>query len=220
MGRAFLASVFRSTSFVDCFSTMADLDNLSADMDAANLYTEEIVTDRKMGTIHVLTPITPEGAKDPTRAPIFTGEVQIMTQMGPLPISFDIPAVTSLPPASPKLFLSTAKPLRKACVRRSNVCKKCVVKPQARSSPPALPVSGYRLLPARSRCLNSANNSLNPNSVVSLRDGRVFCSKVWIRRFGCTEKQAQKSRCILIRHNGLTTSPPEIPLRQKDSATN
>ena len=94
MGKAFLASVFRSTSFVDCFSTMADLDNLSADMDAANLYTEEIVTDRKMGTIHVLTPITPEGAKDPTRAPIFTGEVQIMTQMGPLPISFDIPAAS------------------------------------------------------------------------------------------------------------------------------
>lgn len=94
MGRAFLASVFRSTSFVDCFSTMADLDNLSADMDAANLYTEEIVTDRKMGTIHVLTPITPEGAKDLTRAPIFTGEVQIMTQMGPLPISFDIPAAS------------------------------------------------------------------------------------------------------------------------------
>ena len=48
---------------------MADLDNLSADMDAANLYTEEIVTDRKMGTIHVLTPITPEGAKAPSRAP-------------------------------------------------------------------------------------------------------------------------------------------------------
>ena len=94
MGRIFLASVFRSTSFVDCFSTMADLDNLSADMDAANLYTEEIVTDRKMGTIHVLTPITPEGAKDPKRAPIFTGEVQIMTQMGPLPISFDIPAAS------------------------------------------------------------------------------------------------------------------------------
>ena len=73
---------------------MAELDNLNAEMDAANLYTEEIVTDRKMGTIHVLTPITPEGAKDPTRAPIFTGEVQIMTQMGPLPISFEIPAAS------------------------------------------------------------------------------------------------------------------------------
>ena len=197
MGRAFLASVFRSTSFVDCFSTMADLDNLSADMDAANLYTEEIVTDRKMGTIHVLTPITPEGAKDRFRS-----------------------LLTSLPPASPKPLPSTARPLRKACVRRLNVCRKCVVKPQARSSRPAPPVSVCRLLPARFRCLNSANNFLNPNSVVSLRDGRVFCSKVWIRRFECTEKQAQKSRCILIRHNGFTTSPPEIPLRQKDSATN
>lgn len=77
------------------FSTRADLDNLSSRHGTrANLYTEEIVTDRKMGTIHVLTPITPEGAKDPTRAPIFTGEVQIMTQMGPLPISFDIPAAS------------------------------------------------------------------------------------------------------------------------------
>lgn len=73
---------------------MADLDNIHAEMDAANLYTEEIVTDRKMGVIHVLTPITPEGAKDPARLPIFTGEIQIMTQMGPLPISFEIPAAS------------------------------------------------------------------------------------------------------------------------------
>lgn len=71
---------------------MSEIDDLKAEMDAANLYTEEIVTDRKMGTIHVLTPITPEGAKDPSRNPIFTGEVQIMTQMGPLPISFEIEA--------------------------------------------------------------------------------------------------------------------------------
>lgn len=73
---------------------MSELDDLKAEMDAANLYTEEIVTDRKMGTLHVLTPITPEGAKDPTRKPIFTGEVQIMTQMGPLPISFEIEAAS------------------------------------------------------------------------------------------------------------------------------
>lgn len=73
---------------------MSEIDDLKAEMDAANLYTEEIVTDRKMGTIHVLTPITPEGAKDMTRSPIFTGEVQIMTQMGPLPISFEIEAAS------------------------------------------------------------------------------------------------------------------------------
>ena len=73
---------------------MSELDDLNAQMDAANLYTEEIVTDRKMGTIHVMTPITADGAKDPSRKPIFTGEVQIMTQMGPLPITFEIEAET------------------------------------------------------------------------------------------------------------------------------
>lgn len=177
---------------------MADLDNLSADMDAANLYTEEIVTDRKMGTIHVLTPITPEGAKDPTRAPIFTGEVQIMTQMGPLPISFDIPAA-SVAEAVSKYGEAAKEGVRQTLERLQEMRREAASKIVT----PALPVSGYRLLPARSRCLNSANNSLNPNSVVSLRDGRVFCFRVWIRRFGCTEKQAQKSRCILIRHNGF-----------------
>lgn len=71
---------------------MADLDDFKAEMDAANLYSEEIVTDRKIGTIRVLTPITPQGSRDPARKPIFTGEVQIMTQMGPLPIAFEIDA--------------------------------------------------------------------------------------------------------------------------------
>lgn len=71
---------------------MSELDNIKADMDAAGLYSETLVTDRKMGTIHVMTPILPDGSKDESRAPIFTGEVQLMTQMGPLPISFEIDA--------------------------------------------------------------------------------------------------------------------------------
>ena len=71
---------------------MAQLDDFKVEMDAANLYREELITDRKMGVIHVLTPITAAGATDLTRTPIYTGEVQIMTQMGPLPISFEIKA--------------------------------------------------------------------------------------------------------------------------------
>ena len=71
---------------------MAQLDDFKVEMDAANLYREEMITDRKMGVIHVLTPITAAGATDLTRTPIYTGEVQIMTQMGPLPISFEIKA--------------------------------------------------------------------------------------------------------------------------------
>ena len=60
---------------------MAFGDDLKVEMDAANLYREEMITDRKMGVIHVLTPVTAQGEKDTARACIFTGEVQIMTQM-------------------------------------------------------------------------------------------------------------------------------------------
>ena len=71
---------------------MAQLDDFKDEMDAANLYREELITDRKMGVIHVLTPVTAAGTTDLNRTPIYTGEVQIMTQMGPLPISFEIKA--------------------------------------------------------------------------------------------------------------------------------
>ena len=65
-----------------------------AKMDPANLYAEEIVTDRKAGTIHILTPITVTGERDAAREQIFMGESQIMTQMGPMPLTFEIPAKT------------------------------------------------------------------------------------------------------------------------------
>ena len=73
---------------------MPELHDMNVQMDANNLYSEEIVTDRKVGTIHVLTPIKADGSRDPERKSIFTGEVQIMTQMGGLPISFEIEAET------------------------------------------------------------------------------------------------------------------------------
>ena len=71
-----------------------DLDKINAEMDINNLYTEEILTDRKMGTMHILTPVDAEGKRDLTRPMVFTGEVQMMTQMGPLPVSFEIEAAT------------------------------------------------------------------------------------------------------------------------------
>jgi hypothetical protein len=65
-----------------------------ATMDAASLYREEIVTDRKIGTIRVLVPVTPDGAADGSRATIYSGEAQIMTNMGALPVNFEIEAAT------------------------------------------------------------------------------------------------------------------------------
>ena len=61
-------------------------------MDATSLYREEIYTDRKVGTLRVMVPVTASGASAPARATIYTGEAQLMTNMGPLPISFDIEA--------------------------------------------------------------------------------------------------------------------------------
>ena len=61
-----------------------------AGMDADNLYREEIITDRKVGTLRMMTPIKNDGTADTTRPALYIGEAQIMTQAGPLPINFEI----------------------------------------------------------------------------------------------------------------------------------
>jgi hypothetical protein len=61
-------------------------------MVAAELYREDTYTDRHVGTIRVLTPVKSDGSTDEDRAVLYLGQAQIMTNMGPLPISFEIPA--------------------------------------------------------------------------------------------------------------------------------
>src|SRR4249920_3685479 len=63
-------------------------------LDAAALYREEIYTDRKVGTLRVLVPVTATGAPDTARPTVYSGEAQLLTNMGPLPISFDIEAAS------------------------------------------------------------------------------------------------------------------------------
>ena len=63
-------------------------------MDANSLYREEIITDRKVGTIRVLTPIKPDGSPDASRAVLYIGEAQLMTSVGTLPINFELEAQT------------------------------------------------------------------------------------------------------------------------------
>jgi hypothetical protein len=63
-----------------------------AKMDVNNLYREEIVTDRRVGTLRMMTPIKGDGSLDEKREVIFMGEAQIMTQAGPMPINFEIEA--------------------------------------------------------------------------------------------------------------------------------
>ena len=61
-------------------------------MDPANLYSEEIFTDRKVGTIRVMTPVKNDGAPDTSRKIIYVGETQLMTPVGALPLAFEIEA--------------------------------------------------------------------------------------------------------------------------------
>ena len=63
-------------------------------MDTSSLYREEVVTDRRVGSIRVLTPLKPDGSTDPTRPVSYVGEAQLLTPAGVLPLVFEIDATS------------------------------------------------------------------------------------------------------------------------------
>lgn len=71
-------------------SSSMPIDEISVDRD--NLYIEEIFTDLKIATIRRLSPIRPDGTPDASRPVLYQGQTQIMSQMGPLPVSCAIDA--------------------------------------------------------------------------------------------------------------------------------
>ncbi len=87
-------------------------------MDANNLYRDETITDQRVGTIRILTPITDQGEVDHSRATQYIGSAQVMTPAGALPISFDLnadnlkDAVNNFSDASKQALEETAKELR------------------------------------------------------------------------------------------------------------
>jgi hypothetical protein len=69
-------------------------DGRQATMDTAQIYLEETFTDRRVGTIRRLTPVTSDGLPDPGRPVVFVGQAQVMTPMGAVPISFELDSPT------------------------------------------------------------------------------------------------------------------------------
>ena len=63
-------------------------------LDPAGLYREEIFTDRRAGTIRRLTPVTVDGCVDTARPVLFSGQTQLLTPAGVLPLVFEIEART------------------------------------------------------------------------------------------------------------------------------
>ncbi|HEX4986542.1 MAG TPA: hypothetical protein VFV71_10825 [Burkholderiales bacterium] len=82
-------------------------------MDPANLYREEIFTDRKIGTIRVMTPVKSDASFDAARKVLYVGETQLMTPVGALPLAFEIDAA-NLGEASEKFAAAAAVAVERA----------------------------------------------------------------------------------------------------------
>ena len=63
-------------------------------VDQQNLYREESITDLRVATIRRLIPINADGTDDISRPTQYIGSTQIISQMGPLPISAPIEAAS------------------------------------------------------------------------------------------------------------------------------
>lgn len=61
-------------------------------MNPADMYREDVYTDRKIGTIRALTPVTADGSTDESREVKYVGQAQMYTPAGALPLTFEIEA--------------------------------------------------------------------------------------------------------------------------------
>lgn len=90
-----------------------DLGLPDVQLDAQNLYREEIFTDRHAGSLRRLVPVTVDGTADPARPVIYSGQTQLLTPGGVLPLAFDLEA-TSLADAAAKFPAAVKQALEQA----------------------------------------------------------------------------------------------------------
>jgi hypothetical protein len=69
-----------------------DLSQANIEMDDKGLYREETFTDRRVGTVQRLTPVTAGGEPDSARPVLYVGQTQVLTPGGALPLNFEIEA--------------------------------------------------------------------------------------------------------------------------------
>ena len=69
-----------------------ELPDTDVQMEANSLYREETFTDRRVGTLQILTPVNSDGTTDSTRQAVYVGQTQILTPAGALPLNFELEA--------------------------------------------------------------------------------------------------------------------------------
>jgi hypothetical protein len=62
--------------------------------DTASLYQEDVFTDRAAGTIRRMRPVLANGEPDASRPVLFSGQTQLLTPGGVLPLGFEIEAAS------------------------------------------------------------------------------------------------------------------------------
>jgi hypothetical protein len=62
--------------------------------DIANLYQEDVFTDRAAGSIRRLRPVLATGEPDASRPVLYSGQTQLLTPGGVLPLGFEIEAAS------------------------------------------------------------------------------------------------------------------------------
>ncbi len=73
---------------------MTEQQTMEIKMQEDDLYLEEVYTDRRVGTIQRLTPVTTSGEPDTSRPVRFLGQAQLLTPGGALPLNFEIDATS------------------------------------------------------------------------------------------------------------------------------
>jgi hypothetical protein len=117
-------------------------------MDATGLYREETFTDRRVGTLQVLTPVTAAGANDTTRPVLYVGQTQVLTPAGALPLSFEIPA-KSLEEAIQRFGDAAEQALERTMRRLEELRREqasSIIVPGAGPAPGGVPGGGGRLI--------------------------------------------------------------------------
>ena len=70
----------------------SDPSEVDIKLDPNDLYREESYTDRRVGSIRCMVPVKSDGSEDNGRKRLFMGHTQLWSQMGPIPITFEIEA--------------------------------------------------------------------------------------------------------------------------------
>ena len=86
------------------------------EFDKKGLYREDSFTDRRVGNIRQLMPVTVTGERDDSRPVLYMGATQVMTGAGPVPLNFDI-AAANLEEAADKFGAAAEKAVEEMAAR-------------------------------------------------------------------------------------------------------